>query len=144
MALSVQKDRFGPDWPLGLIVVAASGTPVNIMSLVDASNVNAPQTATPGTAGANEYTVLCQQIFFQAIKSTGPAVDNTGAIYILRAGAGGGSGNKTDPGSIIKIIQPGETFYLSSAPLHAEQFNPYRYFIDADTNADACLCTLII
>lgn len=146
MTLSVQKDRFGPDWPLGLITVAASGSPISIMSLVDASSANAPQTATPtatGGVGGNEYSVLCQQIIFEAIKSVGPAVDNTGAIYIVRAGVAG-LGNKTDSGSIIKILQPGETFFLSSAPLHAEQFSPYRYSIDADTNGDGCLVTLII
>lgn len=147
MPNSINIDRFGPDWPLGLITVATSGTPVNIMSVVDSTNRNAPQTATPTTAGAvggNEYSVLCQQIIFQAIKSVGPAVDNTGAIYIVRAPVGTGTGNKADSGAIIKILQPGETFFLSSAPLKAEEFGPYRYSIDADTNGDGCLVTLII
>lgn len=144
MANSIHKDRFGPDWPLGLITVAASGTPVSIMSVVDPSSLNAPGTATPGTAGANEYSVLCQQILFTACKSVGPVVDNTGAIYVLRAPAGSGTGNKTDSGVIIAIIQPGFTFALASAPMTRETFSPYRYFIDADTTADGCLVTLII
>jgi hypothetical protein len=147
MALSVMKDRFGPDWPLGLITVAASGTPVNIMSVVDASNANAPQTATPtssGGVGGNEYSVLCQQIIFQACKSVGPVVDNTGAIYVLRAPAGSGTGNKTDSGVIVAILQPGQTYTLGGPPRARQEFSPYRYWIDSDTSADGCLVTLII
>jgi hypothetical protein len=64
VANSVCKDKQGPVWPLGNIIVAAAGTPVNIMSLVDASNVNQPETPTPGTAGADEYTSRAQQIIF--------------------------------------------------------------------------------
>lgn len=148
MALSVQKDIQGPDWPLGLITVAASGTPVSIMSLVDSANAGAPETATPSVPpGVNEalpeYTAVAQQIIFQAVKSVAPYVANTGTIYIVRKGVGAGSGNKTDSGSIVAMLQPGQTFFLSSAPLNRNVFNPYRYFIDADTSGDGCLVTML-
>lgn len=144
MALSVQKDREGPDWPLGLIVVASAGTPVSIMSLVDATNVNDPSTATPGTSGANEYTERAQQIIFQGFKASGSGLgNNTGNIYICRKGAQG-AGNRNDYGSIVACIAPGQTFVLASAALDRNVFNPYRYFVDADTANDSCLVTLII
>ncbi len=144
MANSVMKDKQGPDWPLGLIVVPTPGSPVSLMSLVDASNLDAPGTQTPGTSGSGEYTVRAQQIIFQACKSVGPVVDNTGAIYIVRVGQGAGTGNKADSGAIVAVIQPGFTFTLASAPLNRNVFSPYRYRIDADTASDGCLVTLII
>jgi hypothetical protein len=149
MTLSVQKDIHGPDWPLGLIVVPTPSTPISIMSLVDAANAYDPGTATPSTAvGAvyealPEYTVVAQQIIFQAVKSVAPYVANTGTIYIVRKGVGSGSGNRTDSGSIVAMLQPGQSFFLSSAPLNRNVFNPYRYFIDVDSANDGCLVTLL-
>lgn len=142
--MTVLQDRNGPDWPLGFIVVSTPGTPVPIMSLVDASNVNAPQTATPpvpnsATRPSNEYTATCQQIMFQGYKSAGPALMNTGNVYIVRKG-----GSKADTGTIVKILAPGETFFLASAALNLNVFSPYRYEIDADTANDGALVTLIV
>lgn len=146
MPNSIHLDRQGPDWPLGLITVAASGTPINIMSVVDSGNVNAP-----GTSGAtsDEYTVRAYGIIFTAVKSVAPIVLNTGAIYITRKGVGSGTGNKADSGAIVAVLQPGvatalQTFTLLASPLNREIFSPYRYSIDADTNADGCLVTLLI
>lgn len=144
MPNSINIDKYGPDWPLGLITVATSGSPVNIMSVVDSANTDAPGTATPGTAGAAEYSPNCQQIIFTAIKSTGPVVDNTGAIYVVRAPVGTGTGNKADTGAIVAIIQPGGTFTLGGPPAARQEFSPYRYWIDADTNGDGCIPVLII
>ena len=148
MALSVQRDRQGPDWPLGNIVVAAPSTPVNIMSLVDPGNVDAPETApssaASGTATGNEYTVRAQQIIFQAFKASGGLAANTGNIYIVRKGAAGGSGNRTDQGSIVAVLTPGQTFILASAAFSRNVFDPYRYSIDADNANDACQVTLVI
>src|SRR5271155_755400 len=140
MANSVCKDKQGPVWPLGSIVVATAGTPVNIMSLVDASNVNAPETPTPGTAGADEYSSRAQQILFQGYKAGGgpPSLTpNTGNVYILKKGSTGGTGNATDKGVIIGVIQPGQTFTLGSAALNRNVFGLYEYFLDADTSGDA-------
>jgi hypothetical protein len=47
MAAGIQKNRFGPFWPLGSIVVVTPGTPVNMMSLVDPSLINAPSQLVP-------------------------------------------------------------------------------------------------
>lgn len=149
MADSVHKDKFGPEFPLGLIVVAAAGTPVSIMSRVDPTGVNDPSSPSPGTVAADEYTVSFQQILFQAVKAgAGPPslAVNTGNVYILRKGAAGGTGNATDKGTIIKMLIPGESYAYPPAPsaMGKNQFNGYRYFIDADTTADACLVTGII
>ena len=148
---SVQQDRQGPDWPLGLIVSASPGTPVNIMTLVDSANVNAPQTPTPGTAGANEYTVRAYGIIFQACKagaSHGLAAA-VGNVYICRAGVQG-AGNRDDYGSIIAVLPsatpnlPFPTFTLLAASLNRDVISPYRYYIDADNASDGALVTLWI
>lgn len=141
MVLSVQKDSRGPDWPLGLITVAAAGTPVNIMNLVDSAGINNPQLAP--VASSPEYTYTAQQIWFQAVKSVAPVVANVGAIYIMRKGVGG-TGAKDDSGSIVAILQPGQSLFLSSAPMNRNVFSPYRYTIDADNSGDGCIVTLII
>lgn len=147
MPNTVLQDKAGPDWPLGLIVVATPGTPVNIMSLVDSSNVNAPQTATPGTAGADEYTSRCNQIIVQGVRAGAShgLRDNQGNVYLLRfAAKGAGSGNYDDPGVIVACVKPGTTFVLQPSALNRDVFSPYRYYIDADTAADGALVTLII
>jgi hypothetical protein len=131
---------------LGNIVVVTPGTYVSIMSLVDPSFKNAPETPTPGTIGANEYTNRAQQILFQAYKAGAapPKLTyNTGNIYIVRkplAGAGGVS----DVGTVIECLIPGQTWSLGSAALVRNVFNLYAFYIDADTVGDGCQITAII
>lgn len=154
MPNSIMKDRQGPDWPLGIIAVVTPGTPVSIMSLVDPTNLNAPGTAVPAASanntgaptGGNEYTERAQQIIFQAYKVSGSAglAANTGNIYIVRAGAGGGTGNRSDFGAIVACLTPGQTLILVGAAQNRDVFSPYRYRIDADNAGDSCLVTLLI
>lgn len=153
MANSVHQDKQGPIWPLGNVIVAVAGTPVRITSLVDSAAANAPETAVggPTVSGSggvgDEYTTRAQQIIFQGVKAGAapPALtNNAGLIYILKRAAAGGTGNKTDLGTVIAVIAPGGTFTLGSAALNRNVFNPYEYFVDADTSGDACQVTLVI
>jgi hypothetical protein len=143
---SVQKDRQGPDWPLGFIEVVTPGTPVSIMSLVDPTSVNAPESPTSTTS--NEYTVAAQQILFMGYTPFGTATGhgltfNIGNVYIMRRGVQG-LGNRDDYGSLVKVLAPGETFYLASAALVRNVYSPYRYYIDADNTTDGAIVTLIM
>lgn len=142
MANSVHQDTHGPDWPLGSIVVPTPGTPVSIMSLVDPTNINAPESATSATS--KEYAPRAQQIIFQAFKASVTPPTNATAIYVVRKGAGAGSGNRSDLGTIVAILSPGQTFILSSSAQNRDVFNPYRYLIDADSANDACQVTLLM
>ena len=145
MANSIQKDVVGPDWPLGSIVVTVPGTPVGLMSLVDPTNSAAPGTPVSDT-NPKQYTVRCNQIIFQGFKTnagTGLVV-NTGNIYIMKTAVGAGSGNRTDMGSIVAVIAPGQSFILEAPPIHGNVFTPYNYRIDADNANDAAQVTLII
>jgi hypothetical protein len=145
MALSVRKDFNGPIWPLGLIVVAAPGTPVNIMSLVDPGLADDPNNLSPGSLRSPlpEYAVRAQQIIFQGVKAAGGTGNNTGNIYIMRRG-GTGSNNRTDYGTMVLALGAGLTFFLASAPMNRNVFSPYDYAIDADNAGDSCLVSLII
>lgn len=144
MADSVMQDWNGPDWPLGVIVVATPGTPVGIMSLVDPNSVNDPSKPVPGTADANEYTQRAYGLIIQGYKkNTDGLIKNTGQIYIVRKG-NAGAGNRDDYGAIVATVAPGETFTLDAAPLNRNVFSPYRYSIDADNANDAALVTLLI
>src|SRR3974390_540554 len=119
---SIQKDREGPDWPLGLITPTIN-TPLNIMSNVDSTLANDPANPTPGTTGANEFTERCQQIVFQAFKAGGHGLqNNAGNIYIMRKGAGG-AGNRDDYGSMVACLTPGQTFVIASASLDRNVFS---------------------
>jgi hypothetical protein len=140
---SVQKDRQGPDWPLGAIAVATPSTPVGIMSLVDSTNVNAPETAT--TTSSDEYSPLCQQIQFQGFKSNAGTgvVANTGNVYIMRKGVQG-LGNRTDFGSLVAVLPPGQTLFIASSARNRDTFSPYRYFLDADNAGDGAIVTLYV
>ena len=144
MANTVLQDNQGPDWPLGNIVVVTPGTPVNIMSLVDPGNTNAPETAT--TTSSKEYTPLCQQIQFQAFNGGGSTrlTPNTGNIYIVRKNVGAGTGGTTDLGIIVAVLAPGQTYFMASSARNRDTFSPYRYYIDADSASDGAQVTLII
>ncbi|MGH7184503.1 MAG: hypothetical protein ACREJN_21365 [Nitrospiraceae bacterium] len=141
---SIQKDIQGPDWPLGVIVVATPGTPVNLMSLVDPTNLDAPQTPV-SDASPQQYTVRANQIILQGYKkgaSHGLQV-NTGQVYITREGAGG-AGNRDDYGSIVATLSPGQSMIIEASAVDNNVFSPYRYFVDADNADDAVVATLII
>jgi hypothetical protein len=144
MTASVQLDRLGPDWPIGLIKVTTPGTPVSIMSLVDPNGYNDPSTAT--LPQSNEYTPAAQQIFFSGYKAGAShgMVQNTGNVYIVRKGVGSGTGNRDDTGSIVHVLAPGETWYLASAATNLDVFSPYRYYLDADVAGEGALVTLLV
>jgi hypothetical protein len=151
MAQTVYKGYSGPFSPLGLIVVAVAGTPVRMSSLIDPASNNAPETFTPAASAnntgaavpSNEYTVTFQQIMIQGFKAGAGGnglVNNTGNIYVLVKGAGGGLGNRTDYGAMVVCVPPGQTAFLASAPLNCNVFNPYALWLDSDNNGDSALC----
>jgi hypothetical protein len=140
MANSIHRDINGPDWPLGLITVAAAGTPVGVMSVLDA----AAGSETESSIFDPEFTPRCQQLIFQAVKSTAPFVPNVGVVYILRKPAAGGTGNRTDTGTIVKILAASETFILADPALTGNALSPYRYLIDADNAGDGCIVTAFV
>ena len=146
MPNSVMQDREGPDWVLGSIANVTPGTPVSIMSLVDPSNLNSPNTPTPATASVAEFSPRVQQIFFGGFKPNAGngLVANTGNIYVVRKGVGAGTGNRADYGAIVLTVLPGTTAVLASAAVDGSQFSPYRYFIDADNAGDCAQVTAII
>lgn len=138
---SIMKDIQGPDWPLGFIAVPTPGTPVNVMSLVDPGNVNAP--GSPTTPGAAEYTPTLYSILFQAVKPAGGnshgMVNTTGNVYVVRSPTGNNAGNRDDPGAMLAAIAPGQQFTLLITPGAYRGFSPYRYFVDADNAGDGAL-----
>lgn len=141
---SVQIDRLGPDWPLGFIAVLNPGQPVSIMSLVDATNKESPNTADPPTT-SYEYNIQCNQIVFWGFKpGAGHGCQrNTGNVYVMRKGVGG-DGSRDDDGSRVGIIEPGQSFSLIPAATRGQSFSPYRYFLDADNANDGAYPVLVI
>lgn len=151
MANSVLQDPQGIDWPLGFIAVATPGTPVNIMSLVDPGNNNAPGTPTgPGHPAAAEYSPTCHKIFIEAVipANNGGMQLSQGNIYVLRAlGPGnqnsGGAGNRSDTGAMVSVLFPGGFLTLPAQEYDGPTVSPYRYVLDADFAGDGALVTLI-
>jgi len=152
MANTVMVNPHGPIWPLGLIVVAAAGTPVSIMSLVDSAGTNDPNAVVSPTSPGAEYSPRAYEIIFQACKagaSHGTQL-NTGNIYIIKRGKVAGSGNRDDLGVIIATISQGSSgvyppvFRITAAPMDRNVFSPYDLYIDADNANDACQVTLLI
>lgn len=149
MALSVMKDFFGVDWPLGFVPVANNGTPVNIMSLVDANNYWAP--ATTANASTGEYAARCHKILLQGYKTgnnNNGMVPNSGYVYIMRSlGPGnsnsGGPGNRADSGAMVRVLPPGGEVILPADEVDLATISPYRYTLDCDTDGDGALVTLL-
>lgn len=150
MANTVEQNRQGPIWVLGNIAVGTPGTPVGIMSLVDPTGKNDPNNPTSTTS--NEYANRAWKISIQGCKagaSHGLAV-NTGNIYVIKRGAGAGSGNRDDLGVIIAVIPAGSAtvlppiFTIEGAPDNKNVLNPYDIQIDADNAADGAQVVLTI
>lgn len=146
------QDPQGVDWPLGFISPAAVGSPVNLMSLVDPGNNNAPGTPTgPGFPNNRaEYSPTCHKIFVQAIvpANNGGWQLSQGNIYVLRAlGPGnqnsGGPGNRSDTGALVTCLFPGGFFYLPAQEYDGPTISPYRYTIDVDVLGDGASVTMI-
>ena len=146
MANSILLDYQGPDWPLGFIAVPTPGTPVNIMSLVDPTGANNPNTIAVAGSNAAEYSPSVYSVWFQGLKpgnnSVGQMQHNAGNVYIMRKGAGG-SGNNSDTGAMVQILAPGGSVALPISPATQRGFSPYRYYLDADNAGDGALCTAI-
>ena len=149
MALTVLIDTFGVDWPLGFVAVANNGTPVNIMSVVDPSNLNAP-----GTAANNNTlgtTPTCHKVLIQGYKpgnNNNGMVPNGGYVYVLRSPGPGansftGPGNRADSGVLVRILPPGGEVVLPADELDCNTISPYRYTLDSDINGDGGLVTLL-
>jgi hypothetical protein len=142
MAFSIHRDRTGPEWPLGYVNDSNNGTPVCLMVNVDANNYGAPNSGT--NSNVPEYSSVCRAIGIQGYhpgNNNNGMVNNTGNIYLLRAPAGG-SGNRSDPGAMVKIIPPGGDFFFTIDGTGQTMFSPYNYFIDSDVNNEGALCTL--
>lgn len=140
MPLSKQLSYTQPVWTLGYINVPAAGTPVCIMSGIDANNVNNPNNPSNNTTKGTEYSRACRAIAFQGYQpgaNNNGMVPNSGNVYIMVAPAGNGSGNRTDSGSIIKVLPPGADYVLSAiTPGYNDMFSPYSIFLDSDNNND--------
>jgi len=131
---SILIDPNGPDWPLGFIEVITPGTPVQVTSLVDPTNTYDPAST------KSEYTRRVNQMMFQGYTpDTHGMKPNAGYVYIVRKG-----GSRDDPGTIVKVLAPGETFFLAPTPMVRDVFSPYRYYIDGDNAGDGALVTCLI
>lgn len=146
MALSVQQQPGGPDWPLGVITVATIGTKVCLMVNVDPNNNNSPNT--PTAQGLNVtssgFTVKARGIVLQGFHvgaNNNGLVANTGNVYLLHAPAGG-NGNRSDSGSIVAVITPSNNFFYAPDGKGFDYFCPYFYYLDADNNNDGALAVL--
>jgi hypothetical protein len=143
MTNSIQRDPQGPDWPLGFVGIVTPGTPVGFMSVVDPTSDNAPESPTSPTNYA--YTVRAEEIMVQAFKPASAGTQlNIGNIYIVRRGNGGGTGNRSDTGSIVATLVPGQTLFFTAAAVNRNVWSPYRYSIDADFAGDGAFITLIV
>lgn len=151
--MSTIKNPAGPTWPLGFVQVTAIGTPVCLTHVIDANNNNAPW-ASPtwgvnsGTATGSEYTPRCKSIWlggFQPASANNGMIPNTGQIYVnYNPGANNANQNRSDPGSMVAIVQPGTWVPIPASLADPDtQFSPYLYSLDGDNNNDGCLVVLI-
>lgn len=140
MANSVLTNRTGQFWPLGFIKVPTAGTPVCIMSVVDANNTNAPGNQT--NTLSDEYPWVVRGLAVNGWKpnanNNGLQV-NSGNVYILAQG--NGSQNRADYGVYIGVVVPGGSFFLPEGPTGMDLINPYGIFLDTDNNNDGAMVT---
>lgn len=143
MSNSILADIQGPDWPLGSVAVATPGTPVGLMSVADPTSKWAPGTAVDPLVGLPGYTVRGYRLVMYGYKNSGTTwVANTGNVYLLRKGSG--SSNRSDSGVLVEVIPTAGRVVIEGVSLVKDWCSPYRYFVDADTAADALTAVLWI
>jgi hypothetical protein len=128
MAITAFNSPVSGMWPLGMITVSASGTPV-------ALNINVgAQTQTATTHVTNNV----RQVIFT------PDIDNTGAIYILRK-AQGVTVTKLTTNFIVAVIYPtNPPVALPSGSIGlSSAINIDDYVVDADSNSDKVFVTAV-
>lgn len=109
-SLARRKERYSYMQSLGLITVAASGTPVRISAA----------------------SLPCDHVNFQPCKSLGPFVDNVGAIYIGLAGM-----NKSTGSGVLYVLKPGVPAQTNAGKTKGALFdNANNYWMDADNSGD--------
>jgi hypothetical protein len=143
--MSVVKLTLGPAWPLGFVAVANNGTPVCIMTNVDANNRNAPWTSSNNTT--SEYTVNCKGVWFYGYKpgaNNSGLVPNTGNVYISWNPQANNNQNRNDYGAMVGLIPAnGGSFSLPQSMADPNlRFSPYSYTIDADVNGEGAIVVL--
>lgn len=139
--MSVLYDYQGPDWPLGFIELVTPGVPVSLMSLVDPTLANDPDTQNVTGAGKRERTFRGCQLRIQASKpgASHGTQDNAGNIYLVRRG-----GSRDDGGTIIATVLKGTTLEFPGHPAEVDCISPYRYYLDGDNAGDGAYVTLMI
>jgi hypothetical protein len=147
MANSIQKLKGAPVTPLGFVKVTTPGTPVAFSANIDANNTNSPSTPYPPPdnfpGAGTEYAGSFRGFAIQTYQPNGnnqsiPYIPNVGNVYLMVAAAGG-SGNRFDSGSLVKIIPPGADFFFPSPGTGRDMFSPYTLFLDADNGNDGAI-----
>jgi hypothetical protein len=123
--LAINGSNTGPLYGLGLIVVAAAGTPV-LLSAGGASLTNGFGTA------ASPSPIVCSQIRVKALSS------NAGLFYLLFKG-----GNKAVPLTVALAVEPGRTETLW-VPGLSNNFELQAYTADADTSGNSAFIVAVI
>ena len=142
MPNSVYQSRTGTVWPLGYIAVPTPGTPVCIMHNVDASNNNAPGTAS--NSSTSEYATVVRALAIQGYHpgaNNNGMVANVGNIYLMMRPVGSGTGNRSDTGAMLKVIPPGQDLFFPIDPTGQSAHDPYSYFLDGDNSTEGALVT---
>ena len=123
-----------------------SAVPGNRVIITNCANLTPAFSAnnTGAAVATNEFTMRCQQIVIQGVKSNAGTgvVNNTGNVYVMLKG--NGTSNRTDFGAMVLIVAPGATAVIASAPFDVNVFNPHKFFLDADTAGDSALITMIV
>jgi len=116
----------GPIYPLGLLVVAAAGTPVALTANVGGS--------TAFGTGASPAPIVASQIII-SVPST-----NTGDVQLCFTGQAAASGSGT---SVIVNVPKG-TVYTLASPQLSNPFEIGRMKLDATNSGDSAYVTLVI
>jgi hypothetical protein len=131
-------NSMGPLYPLGLLTVAAAGTPLALSTNVSGdTGFGTPSTGiAPLTTKGVPSPVMCNKIIVHAL------VGNSGAnIYLVFKGQGAAAGGGT---SVIMVIPKGTTQILSMPENAGNPVSIDRLAIDADTTGDKAYVTLVM
>ena len=135
MGVTVNENKYGMFWTLGLTTVTTAGTPVNIGKLVSAN---------ASTDSTTEYADRCAQLVFQGCRAGAShgITTSTGNVYIILKG-----GSRDDFGQMLQVLTPatfGTPYRWPEVPAPSNGIGLEQIFVDADNVGDGVICTAVI
>jgi hypothetical protein len=111
-------------WPLGVVTVATTGTPVSVLSNIS-------------TGGGITKTFECRQLLIQVPTSS------PGSVFVNYQQPNGNGATGLDTFATMRVLLPGQSCSFPEGALSDTKIDLTKIYLDASVNATAVVVTAI-